>query len=133
MDMTKYAGAGFITFETVRGQALRETIAEVTLGQYGKPVLTFANGKMVSVNATNAKALIKAFGTESDGWIGQRIELRAGSIKFKGLDTDVVLIAPLDAALRAGKATKRPAAKTGPTLAEEMNDEVPFTKPGARK
>lgn len=123
MDLTKYAGANFITLETVRDKTLRETVAEVSEGQFGKPVLTFESGKMVSVNKTSIKELIKAFGTKSSDLVGQRVEVSAGQIPFKGQLTDAVLVMPLNGVGRAARTSPAVKPRTRPAADDEVDDE----------
>jgi hypothetical protein len=88
-------------------------------GQYGKPDLTLGNGRRFSLNATNTKVLVNAFGRNSNDYLGQQIELYAGTIKFKGENQDSVLVRPITSG--------RPEAERTPLPAQdEIEEEIPF-------
>jgi hypothetical protein len=49
--------------------------------------VTFEDGTRVSLNGTNVSTLLDAFGSiEHEDWIGQRIELYAGTLRYNGND-----------------------------------------------
>jgi hypothetical protein len=75
MDMKKHAGGRFIKLADVRDGALCMQIAAVNEGQYEKPDVVFETGETLSLNATNTRTLMRAYGSESDAWIGKEIEL----------------------------------------------------------
>lgn len=83
MDMTKYAGSTFIKVEDLAGGSLRKTIADVEEGKFEKPVATFRDGPKLSLNKTNVRTLIRAFGEDSSDWIDQLVELYAGTVSDK--------------------------------------------------
>jgi hypothetical protein len=79
MDMRKFS-SGFIKPENVRDAPFHGRIVNIyTSEKYDRPVLVFDSGDEFTVNETNNKTLIKAYGFESDNWIGQEIELALGS------------------------------------------------------
>jgi len=53
MLMTKYAGSAFIKVANLAKGPQHKTIEGIDEGQYGRPVITFADGKRLSVNVTN--------------------------------------------------------------------------------
>src|SRR5262245_27381105 len=76
MDMSQYSGAAFLKVGDIKVNGpVRVVIADVQIGDYGKPDLSFTDGTRLSVNTTNNKILCQAYGTESDEWIGREIEL----------------------------------------------------------
>jgi hypothetical protein len=83
MDTRKYAGPTFIGVGDVNGVALREQIAVVNTGKYDKLNVVFESGDILSLNATNVKILQKAYGFDSDLWIGKEIELYAGEVEYQ--------------------------------------------------
>jgi len=115
VDVTKYASARFIKLEDVQDQPRRETIVEVTEGQYGKLVLKFKSGRRFSLNGTNVSIMIAAFGDESDHWGGVEIELYAGETKYNGDARATVLIRP------PPRRDGQPKSATA-----EFNDEIPY-------
>ena len=115
-NMKKYASSRFLKLDDVFDQPRQETIVEVTDGKWDKPVLKFASGAQFSLNKVNTDDMIAAYGEESDGWIGNTIELFAAEVKFNGGIIDGVRI----------RAVTPPAPKS-PEQAE-FNDEIPFFK-----
>jgi hypothetical protein len=96
-NMRKHAGSSFIRLEDVRARPIQATIVKVTEGEtYGKPVLLLDTGQQFSVNATNCKALIAAFGENDTDWVGKPIELFAGFTKYQGAEKDSVLVKATD-------------------------------------
>jgi hypothetical protein len=122
MKMTKYAGSSFIGLDDVQGGPFRGTIAMVEHGSYDKAVITFSTGPRFSLNVTNTQTLIKAWGDESDDWIGEKVELYAGTVTFKGEPQASVLVRPLER--KPGeKKVKPPKPKT---YGGDMDDEIGF-------
>jgi hypothetical protein len=120
MDMTQYAGRGFIGVDDVANGPIRGVIAAVELGSFNKPVITLTNGPRFSLNVTNTQTLIAAFGASSDDWIGETIEFYAGTVRFKGEDQASVLVRPV--ARRAGEKKRAvPKPKNG-----DLDDEIPY-------
>ena len=98
MKMTKYAGAGFIKIDDVRAKPHREQIAVVKEDdRFGKPVLVFESGKMVSLNKTSVGAHMNEFGEDSESWLSQFVEIYAGQVKYQGATMDAVLVRRLTA------------------------------------
>ena len=129
MDMTQYAGRGFIGVDDVADRPIRGVIAAVEPGSFNKPVLTLVSGPRFSLNVTNTQTLIAAFGASSDDWIGETIELAAGTIQFKGVDQASVLVRPI--ARKAGekkRAVPKPRSHIGDLDAVDtsMDDDIPY-------
>ena len=116
MDMRKYAGAMFIKVDDVRDGPLRMQIAAIKEGQFEKPDMVFESGEVLSLNATNTRILIRAYGQESADWIGKEIELAPGQTPFQGQLRDSVVVRPISPSV-AGKSGEA----TG-----ELDDEMPF-------
>jgi hypothetical protein len=115
MDMTQYSSSNFIKFEDVVGDSpRRETIVDVVIGNFERPNLVFESGDMLSLNKSNTRILVKAYGKDSRNWPGHIVELCAGHFDYKGQKTDGVIVQPLSA--------------TPPTESaqDDPEDEVPF-------
>jgi hypothetical protein len=96
MDMSKYSGAAFLKVGEVKDNGpMRVVIAEILLGKYGKPDVSFSDGCKLSLNATNNKILCHAYGTESEDWIGKEIELFVGDIDYQGKPQEAILVRPI--------------------------------------
>ena len=56
MDMSQYSGAAFLKVGDVKVNGpIRVVIADIVLGKYGKPDVSFSDGTKLSLNATNNK------------------------------------------------------------------------------
>lgn len=112
MDLSQYGASRYIKVDDFVDGPQRKTIANVDLGQWDKPVVTFTDRSRLSLNGTNVNVLINVFGsTESEDLIGKEIELYAGPVKVQGTEKIIVLV------------------RASPPLADidpEMNDEAPF-------
>jgi hypothetical protein len=110
MDMRKYSGNTFYKVADVKDGPVTEKIAGVVEGRYQKPDLVFESGAKLSINATNNKVLIRAYGADSEDMIGYTIELFLGSIEYQGKDQDAVLVRPISQPdPNAPKKKKKPA------------------------
>ena len=114
MDMSKYSGAYFIKRDDVRDGSIRQTIAGVEESEkYCKPVLVFESGEKFSVNSTNNRILLRAFGKNSADWIGKEIELYAGEVEFQKKMQATVMVRSISPSIK-------PEERTG------MDDSIPF-------
>lgn len=117
MDMSEYMGSIFLKVDDLEGGPQRKTIAGVEPGQFGKPVVTFNDSTKLSLNKTNVRALGRVWGTESDGWIGQELELQTGTLEYNGQANPAILVSPLaPTAATTGKPPRR----------GDLDDEIPF-------
>jgi hypothetical protein len=121
MDMRKYSGETFIKVDDVRNGPIQVQIAVVKEGKYDKPNLVFETGEVLGLNSTNNRTLIRAYGPNSDGWIGKEIELYLGEIEYQGSMQPAVLVRPISPPIAAKE--KAAAAKK---LGDELSDEVPY-------
>jgi hypothetical protein len=60
---------------------------------------------------------------ERDDWIGEKVELYAGTIRFKNEDQPAVLVRPLPRAAGEKKVKPKPT-KDGPS--SDINDVIPY-------
>jgi hypothetical protein len=96
MDVSSYFTGSFLKVEDFAdGETMQATITKVEEGKYEKLVLTLDNGSLLSLNATNGRALAKAFGYESNNWIRKSIELTVGEVLFKGELQPSVMLKPI--------------------------------------
>jgi hypothetical protein len=120
-DMSRYASAGFVKLDDLADGPVQKVITKIGEGQWEKPVATFEDGSKLSLNGTNVATLIRAFGKNDADWIGKRIELYAGTVRFNGKDTDSVLVRALDVLPAAERTPPKPQ-----PLGVDLDDEVPF-------
>ena len=119
--MSKYASSGFIKVEDLEDGPEQKAITTIEEGKYDKPVVTFDDGSKLSLNATNVSTLINAFGKNDKDWIGKRIELYAGTLRYNGKDNPAVLVRALETLPAAARTAPEPQPLRG-----EMDDEIPF-------
>jgi hypothetical protein len=124
MKMIKYASASFIGVSDVEDGPIRGTIAAVDHGSFDKAVVTFSNGMKFSLNKTNVGTLIEAWGDESDDWLGEKLEMYLGTIRFKNEDQPAVLVRPLVRA--AGEKKTKPPKPTKGDPIPDIDDQIPF-------
>jgi hypothetical protein len=120
MDMRKYSGEAFLKVSDVRDGPLQMQIAAIREGRYDKPDAVFETGEALSLNATNRKILVRAYGPDSDDWVGKVIELFLGEIEFQKQMHEAVLVRPVSPPLKAAERTK-PAQKRS----ADFDDEIP--------
>jgi hypothetical protein len=95
--MRKFSGS---IFRKPEDGDLRESPVQVRLttvgeGKFDRPVLGFDDGTQLSLNATNNRVLVGAYGPESDNWIGKTIELRLGEVEFNGNVQKSIVVKPI--------------------------------------
>ena len=122
MDMQEFSGGGFVKVDDVKEGPIKEQIDAVKLGKWDKPNLVFESGSLLSVNATNNRILMRAYGRNSDDWVGKEIELYLGEIEFQGTPQEAVLVRPISPPIKP----KKPPAEKPP-----FDDEIPWLGSGA--
>ena len=102
VDMTKYAGSesDWLKAADIKGKNVSvviESVGEIHFdakeGQSAqdKATLKFAGkDKGVVLNATNTDTLIKAYGSNSDGWIGKEVGLNTK--EYEGFADGIVVV-----------------------------------------
>lgn len=116
MDIKKYIPNVFLKVDHVKASgAIRVKVTGISEGQYDKPNLAFNDGSQLSLNATNCRTLARAYGTESDDWIGKEVELTLGEIQYQGKQQEAILVKPISPPIE-NKASPKP----------DLNDEIPF-------
>ena len=77
----------------------------------------FESGEALSVNSTNNRTLMRAYGSNSDEWVGKDVELALGRIKFQGEWKDAVIVKPISPSIAAANKAE---------AAAKLDDEIPF-------
>jgi hypothetical protein len=119
MDMRRFSGSSFIKPEHVEAGPIRATIVAIKEGSFGKPDITLDVGGKLSLNVTNTRTLVAAFGANGDDWLGEEIELYLGTVKYRGAEQESVLVRPLSKG-------KPAAERTPPPAQDQIDDEIPF-------
>ena len=95
MDMLKFSGEDYIRVENVRKGPVRAKILHVKEGPFERPELVLDNDQMFTVNLTNNRILVEAFGPHSEDWCGRTIKLVLGQVTYKGVPMDSVVVEPV--------------------------------------
>lgn len=148
MDMRQY-GTGFVKPDDVRDGPRGDRIKGIHEDlKYNHAVLELESGDQFSVNATNNRILIKAWGWESEDWLGQEIEFGLGHYKDweanPPQEKETVVVRPVSAPKNTVSAPKRTATNPKPIAGEvsglagnggaialpsqrdHLDDEIPF-------
>jgi hypothetical protein len=137
MDMRQYS-SGFIKPDNVRDGPLLAHIVNVFISEkFNRPVLELDTGEQFTVNTTNNRVLVKAYGPKSEDWIGHQIKLALGHYKDwtkdPPVDAETVTleaVTPRQGAAGNGAHRIDPAQLPAPikkhTLEEDLDDEIPF-------
>jgi hypothetical protein len=124
MDMRKYSGGAFLKVGDVKVNGpLRVVIVDVTEGKFDKPDLEFDDYTKLSVNATNNRILMAAYGWESKGWLNKEIELGLGQVPFEGELKDSILVKPISPPIK--KKPPPPESEGESNKRGDMDDEIP--------
>jgi hypothetical protein len=129
---TKYLSAGEVARPTT---AVIDRIEEETFVRPGEPprtkkVLYVKGGKKgIVINKTNAANLAAVFGKDFAAWPGQRITVQAEPTSFAGKRTMGLRLYPAANGAPPAPAvivTPPPLPSPKTSVAEEMNDEIPW-------
>jgi hypothetical protein len=124
MDMREFAGTAFIGLDDVANGPIQEKIINIQKGDYGRPDLHFESGARFSLNVTNSRTLMRAFGYQSKGWIGKTVELYIGEVQYKGEMQKSVLARPITLPSQADNGNNNAVASPSPR--NDLDDEIPF-------
>ncbi len=90
-------------------EGMTVTIKEVTVERMQdgdeKPIMSFADRglKDMIINVTKWNTIAKLYGDESDDWVGKRINIRPGEVKYQGN-----MVACIDVSSRKPGEAKKP-------------------------
>jgi len=136
MDARKYASK-YVKPDNVRDGPIETRIINVFEEEkYGRLALELETGSQFSLNEGNCNTLIKAWGSETDSWIGLELALELGEYTdwredppVKKETVRVRAISPAPNAAQNGGTVAAirplPPSRTAPTKAD-MDDEIPF-------
>ncbi len=101
MNMTDFVNSNYIKAEDLAESVCIEAIIvsvqrrEFEESGETKPVVHLEDGRGVVLNQTRLKAMIRAFGPNSDNWIGKPIMINRGLTVYAGKDVPAVVIEPV--------------------------------------
>ena len=128
MDIYKTNLFPYVTGDSLAGKEATVTMTTVTEeslpstkgGQESKYILRFKeSSKGLILNRTNAKVIAGLYGSETDGWAGQRITLYSERVKAFGETHNAVRVKAPKAA-KPDKTDVKPASQDAPPMAEQM-------------
>lgn len=104
MDMSQYAGSEskYLKASDLQGKRPRVRVAKVSLlefdddekGKHHRPALTLeGKDKQLVLNATNTDELCRAFGSDSESWIGK--ELGLSTKYYSGVGKEGIVVTPI--------------------------------------
>ena len=124
MDVSKYMGAAFLKLGDVKVNGpLRLIITDVEEGKYDRPDVSFDAGTWLRLNATGKRTLARAWGIDTDAWIGKEVELSVGETDKM---EEMIVVTPISPAIP--REDRPPPAKPSKRKNDrsDMDDEVPF-------
>ena len=136
MDARKFTSK-FVNPDAVReGPITAQIIAVLEDERYSRLLLELETGSQFGLNDTNTRALIKAFGHDTEAWLGKEIVLELGT--YKDWKTDppedketvkVRAVSPTKTASGNSGAPSKlppPVDRTSTSLRDDLADDVPF-------
>jgi len=124
VDARKYFGVTFVTLEDLADGPQRAVIDRVEEGKYGKLNLYFTDNTAIGLNATNSRALAKAFGPETNDWPRHAVELSAGEVEYQDKMQPSILITPIKPPPGEKTAAEPKPVPRGDS--RDMDDDIPF-------
>jgi hypothetical protein len=135
VDARKYASA-FVRPDDVRDGPIQTRIINVfEQERFNRLALELEMGSQFGLNGSNSNILIKAWGHETDQWIGLELELYLGTYKDWNVDPPeeketvrVKAISPHPSAQNGSTPQGKPPLPPSltATSAKDLNDEIPF-------
>jgi hypothetical protein len=136
MDARKYASK-YVKPDNVRDGPIQTRIVNVFEEErYGRLTLELETGSQFALNDGNTNVLIKAWGYETDLWIGLELALELGTYKDwredPPVDKETVrvrAISPAPSAQNGGTPASKPPlppSRIAPPPKDDLDDEIPF-------
>jgi hypothetical protein len=93
-DMSKYMGSRFLKVADVKesGPFQAKIVAVEISEKFDKPEVNLDDGSVLSLNATNVGRLVRAYGANSNDWIGKAIELSVGEVEYQDKPVETILV-----------------------------------------
>jgi len=95
----------YLRYADLDNRPLRVTISGIAREDvFGEPkvILSFADGKQLILNKTNARSIARILGDETHTWDGHDIMLVPAQVDFKGDIVDAIRVKPAPARKTAG-------------------------------
>jgi len=101
----------FFRYADLDGKPMRVTISGVAredVFSESKVILSFADGKELILNKTNARSIARILGDETSAWDGHDIMLVPAQVPFKGDIVDAIRVKPAPVRKTAGNNQSSP-------------------------
>jgi hypothetical protein len=94
VDMSKYMGSQFLKVAGVKESGpFQAKIVDIEINEkFDKPEVKLDDGSVLSLNATNVGRLVRAYGANSNDWIGKAIELSVGEVEYQDKPVETILV-----------------------------------------
>jgi hypothetical protein len=137
VDARKYASK-YIKSDNVRDGPIQTRIVNTFEDErYGRLMLELETGSQFALNDGNTNTLIKAWGYNTDDWIGQEIRLELGSYKDwrddPPTEKETVKACPISPAKSVAgdggapaESKPLPPSRVGASVKDELDDTIPF-------
>src|SRR5262245_51621117 len=125
MDVRKFLGKSFLKPEHVKDGPIELTIVEaVESDRYDKVELVFDDGTCLSLGQINLRTLIRAYGDNTDDWLGRKVEASWAEVDYQNEKQAMVLLKPISPAIDkpAPKVKPKPKGKLG----DDLDDVISF-------
>ena len=104
-------------------QVIIDTVVTEKVGDDIKPVVYFrGKEKGLGLNKTNANAIVKAYGDDSDGWPGKGLELFPSTTEYMGDTVDCIRLRAVQ--VQAAPEPMPPEPEESPS--PPAGDDIPF-------
>src|SRR6516165_4543286 len=127
MDMKKYASSLILPDDLHDGPRQERIINVYISDKHDCPVLVFESGNELFAWASIARVLARAYGYNSDDWIGHVVELSLGSYTDKktGETKETIIIKAISS--RDGNSDSGEPQRADPAkLSKDLDDQIPF-------
>ena len=123
MDVTKYMGAAFLKLGDVKVNGpLKLTITDVKEGKYDRPDVSTTAPDWAS-NVTGTRNLVRAWGVDTDTWIGKEVELSVGETDKM---EEMIVVTPISPAIPREDRSPPPKPSKRKNDRGDMEDDIPF-------
>ena len=112
MELSSVFGGDSLKAADLQGAEPTVTIATVDVKEFDKGrklIITFVGKKKCLVaNKTNCNRIAFAYGTDTDNWIGKKIQLYTDLVDFQGKAVEAIRVRPVKAQVAAPKPQPTP-------------------------
>jgi hypothetical protein len=95
-------------------------------GKYDRPDVSFDDGTRLGLNVTGTRNLARAWGIDTDAWIGKEIELSVGETDINGKMEEMIVVTPISPAIPREDRPPPPKPSKRKNDRGDMDDEIPF-------